>query len=646
MSFECYRIGDLLLDAGTQEVSRNGAVLSIPRLSFKLLLTLARHAPNVVSTQQLEKEVWSGLVVDRGTVNKRVLLLRKSLDEEQREEPYIAVVRGSGYRLVVPVERLESPEDETEDKAGRWAHRYRHGANIARNISYWLLGIVAVVVLYQGIRDGAESSKETGVASGPDKHSVAVLPFVDMSGNQTHRYLGDGVAEEIINLLTNMPGMQVAARTSSFAFRNSKKTAKEIGAELNVGAILEGSVRRAGNDLRVTAQLIDTQTGYHLWSQDYDRPFNEVFSVQDDIAMNIVQALQLSFDESSRPDSKKNYTSNAEAFALYLKGRSLLNDRIELRAAGLQDALGYFQQAISEAPNFARPYAGSAAAYALLPSYDPKLDQESLFGKAMENAALALEIDPASTDALDVMAYIQSTRGELLRAAAIFEQIANLGNQDSDYVHWRSLMMMRLGYFDSLLDGLKSAYRYDPLNERIGWSLATGLLLAGKPEEAADILKPLEYYAYRNCSLALTAIARKNFEQARALLRGARLRTGVLPPVYADLVIDGIEHPDKAKDSADKIITAERTGKLDKQVSFEALLILGSTRIYDLGIDIVSDIDNKQVMTEFWNIWSVGLRRDPRFKDWVRQLGYVDFWEKYGWPDRCRPTSPSDFECI
>ncbi len=646
MSFECYRIGDLLLDAGTQEVSRNGAVLSIPRLSFKLLLTLARHAPNVVSTQQLEKEVWTGLVVDRGTVNKRVLLLRKSLQEEEQDEPYIAVVRGSGYRLVAPVERLQDPDDEAAENTGNWARRYHKGAVVARNISYWLLGIVAVVALFQGFRNSAEGPVPAAAVSGPDRHSVAVLPFVDMSDDQTSQYLGDGIAEEIINLLTNMRGMQVAARTSSFTFRNSKKTVQEIGAELNVAAVLEGSVRRSGNDLRVTAQLIDTRTGYHIWSQDYDRPFNEVFSVQDDIAVNIVQALQVSLDENARPDSKKNTTDNAEAFALYLKGRSLLNERIALRAEGLQEALGYFKQAIAEAPKFARPYAGAAAAQALLPSYDPQLERGSHFGKAMEDAALALEIDPASTDALEVMAYIQSSRGNLLQAAAIFEQIENLGSRDSDYIHWRSLMMMRLGYFDSLLDGLKSAYRYDPLNQRIGWSLATDLILAGKPQEAADVLKPLGYYRYRKYSLALTAIALKDFRRARALLRGARLRSGTLPAVYADLVIDGIADPARAKSAAERIVAAEKSGELDKLVSFEALLTMGSPRVYDLGIDIDKDIGNKQILIEFWNLWSVDLRRDPRFKDWVRQLGYVEFWKKYGWPDRCRPTGPSDFECI
>ena len=123
MGFECYRIGDLLLDAGTQEVTRNGIAVPVPRLSFKLLLSLARHAPNVVSTEKLEEEVWSGLVVDKGTINKRVLLLRKALGEDKGEGPYITVIRGSGYRLDVPVERVgSSPEkaDIQESVSQKW----------------------------------------------------------------------------------------------------------------------------------------------------------------------------------------------------------------------------------------------------------------------------------------------------------------------------------------------------------------------------------------------------------------------------------------------------------------------------------------------------------------------------------------------
>ena len=154
MGFECYRISDLLLDAGTREVSRNGTVVPVPRLSFKLLLSLARHAPNVVSAAQLEEEVWAGLIVDRGTVNKRVVLLRKSLSEDKSGDPYIAVIRGSGYRLVAPVERVDVSPKETDEDERSPVGLYKRSSRAIRTASYWLLGLVAVLALYQSFQGG------------------------------------------------------------------------------------------------------------------------------------------------------------------------------------------------------------------------------------------------------------------------------------------------------------------------------------------------------------------------------------------------------------------------------------------------------------------------------------------------------------
>ena len=142
-----------MLDAGTQEVTRNGSPVPVPRLSFKLLLSLVRHAPNVVSTQKLEEEVWKGLVVDKGTINKRVLLLRKALGEDKGEGPYITVIRGSGYRLAISIERIaDNPEiaDIVEVDTQSW---YRRSSRAIRTISYWLLGIVAILALYQGFQN-------------------------------------------------------------------------------------------------------------------------------------------------------------------------------------------------------------------------------------------------------------------------------------------------------------------------------------------------------------------------------------------------------------------------------------------------------------------------------------------------------------
>jgi len=608
----------------------------VPRLSFKLLLSLARHAPNVVSTEKLEEEVWSGLVVDKGTINKRVLLLRKALGEDKGEGPYITVIRGSGYRLDVPVERVgSSPEkaDIQETAAQNWYQRSSH--NI-RTISYWLLGIVAILALYQGFQvttpesTGPVAGAKTDTAQTPavvyPRQSVAVLPFVDLSDGSAHQYLGDGIAEEVINLLASMEDLDVAARTSSFSFRDSGLTAMEIAGDLHVGTILEGSIRHEGNQIRVTAQLIDTQNGYHIWSENYDRTFDQVFAVQDDIALNIAQALKLTLDESDKPDSGKNTTANFEAFSQYLKGRKLLNERIHLRSDGLRQALIYFEKAVELDPIFARAHAGIAAVYSLLTSYDLTLDKEAYFELAEASANFALEIDPDSTDAMSVLAWIHADRGDIEQAVALFDQIRLTGAKDSNIIHWQAMLHMRLGYFDELIPELTEAYQRDPLNEHIGWSLASAYSFSGHPAEAERILQTLQGYTYRDYNLGLAAIYDRNYEKARELLQDVRDPNG----------------PDEC---ARMLVSASHQGDLDKLIAFEALLILGSPRAFDLGIDPFS-IAKTQLLAQVWNNWGVELRRDPRFKEWVAKLGYVDFWRKHGWPDRCRSTGPDDFECI
>lgn len=657
MGFECYRIGDLILNAGTQEVSRDGVAVSVPRLSFRLLLSLAQHAPNVVSTQQLEEEVWSGLVVDKGTVNKRALLLRKALGEDQGEGPYVTVIRGTGYRMLVDVERLDNCLEQPASENGSQQNWYQRSASNIRIASYWLLGFVALFVLYESIHDnyyvegtpvvteigGTRQQRTPRVYS---RNSVAVLPFINLSDGDINQYLGDGIAEEVINLLSGMDGLQVAARTSSFALRDTSLSMSEIAEKLNVGTILEGSIRHIEQQIRVTAQLVDSQSGYHIWSQNYERDYDEVFEVQDDIAVNIAQALKLTIDEGNQPDSRKATTSDIAAFSLYLKGRKLLNDRIQLRVEGLNEALGFFQKAVEKDPEFARAHAGIAAVFWLLTSYDQSLDRETYFERAEASANFALEIDPNSTDALSVLASIQSARGNLEQAVTLFQQIEAIGGSDSNTIHWRATLHLRLGYFDELIDELTEAYRLDPLNQHIGWSLASALNFAGKPREATEILNQLPDFAYRDCSLGLTAINAGRYADARELLRDARLRSGRLPAQYADLLIDALEDPSRSEEIAQRIVSAAGTAELEKLVSFEALLILGSARAFDLDIDPLEDIEKTQILAQVWNNWGVALRRDQRFKEWVKKLGYEDFWRKYKWPDRCRPSSLDDFECI
>jgi len=589
-----------------------------------------------------------------------VLLLRKALSGEGGEDPYVAVVRGTGYRLVVPVERIETIPDEPPQEAGPPQSKpgwYQRSANTVRTTTYWLLGIVAILALFKGFRDASVDTEEQAAAKSPaityeapataySPESVAVMPFVDLSDSQVHMYLGEGIAEDVINLLAGMDGLHVVARTSSFSFRDTNATLSEIAAKLKVGTVLEGSIQYSEDRIRVTAQLIDANTGFHIWSQTYDRDFKELFEVQDDIAFNIAQTLKLTLDENAHPDSAKSMTADMEAFKLYLKGRDLLNDRIHLRTEGLHEALDYFNAAIALDPKFARAHAGVATVYWLLTAYDTSLDKQSYFENAEASAKFALEINPDSVEALGALASVYASRGKLLQAADLYDRIRELGGSGSDIVFWESMLHIRLGYFDELIDTLTNEYERDPLNEHIAWVLADALNYSGNPKKAIEILEDLHYFSFRDYYLALATIYTGDLETARRYLRDTRMRSGTLPARYADLLIDALENPARKEGVAEEIVAASEAGELDKLVSFESLLIIDSPRAYDLGIDPRTDFRNVQIIAQVWENWAVDFRRDPNFKAWVRAVGYLDFWKKKGWPDRCRPTGVDDFECI
>ena len=206
------------------------------------------------------------------------------------------------------------------------------------------------------------SEKELKVS--PAK-SIAVLPFVNMSNDPEQEYFSDGIAEEIINSLVHIPDLKVAGRMSSFQFKDSKKDLREVGEKLGVSNVLEGSVRKQGNRLRITAQLINVEDGFHLWSEKYDRDMDDIFAIQDEIALAITDKLKITLIEKDREKITKTTTNNAEAYELYLKGRFHINRRGSSVLTGLQ----FFKQAIANDPDYALAYFGFAGANVLIAFY-------------------------------------------------------------------------------------------------------------------------------------------------------------------------------------------------------------------------------------------------------------------------------------
>src|SRR5438132_7737098 len=253
-------------------------------------------------------------------------------------------------------------------------------------------GIVAAAPLivwhFAKVR-GAPPSASSEVRT-PAGSSVAVLPFVNLSRDKDDEYFSDGITEEVINALANVEGVRVVCRTSAFAYKGKNLSVRKIGEELAVSTVLEGSVRREGNELRIAAQLINAADGYHLWSKTYDRTLENVFALEDELARSITDALRPQLLKEV-PPLVNQATSSTEAHDLYLRGRHFWNKRT---ADDLKRATALFRQALDVDPRYALAHAGLADSYALLAEYSPARPDEVL-PQASEHARKALELDPA-----------------------------------------------------------------------------------------------------------------------------------------------------------------------------------------------------------------------------------------------------------
>ena len=248
------------------------------------------------------------------------------------------------------------------------------------------------------------------------RHTIAVLPFVNMSGDAENEYFSDGISEEILNLLTKLPQLKVSSRTSSFVFKGKDVSIPTVARELGVSTVLEGSVRRAADHVRITAQLIETETDSHLWSETYDREMKDVFAIQDDIARSIVDALQVTLSPKERRALQNVATSNASAYDFYLKGRKYL---YAMSRRDFLHAIGMFERAIELDPKYAMAHAGLADAYSMLYRYADATQQNARL--AEQASQRAIELDPDSAEAQASLGTALFTSGQYEAAEKRFE---------------------------------------------------------------------------------------------------------------------------------------------------------------------------------------------------------------------------------
>jgi adenylate cyclase len=319
----------------------------------------------------------------------------------------------------------------------------------------------------------------------PQATSIAVLPFANMSPDGANEYFSDGMTEEIITALSKVEGLQVAARTSAFAFKGKSESVSEIGRQLSVGTVLEGSVRRAGDRLRITAQLINVKDGYHLWAESYDRDLRDVFAVQEEIAQAIVGALRVKLSVEATAMVVRP-TADLTAYDLYLKGRHAVNQR---SSGSLVQAVAYFEQAIARDPRFAQAFAGLADAYVLLPGYSVTKSSEA-WPKGRAAAERALALDSTLAEAHTTLAYGKFLFESDWRAAEQgFRRAIALNPGYATAHHWYGDFLGGRGNLEGYLQELRRAEALDPLSRQIGTEVGRALYALRRNDEAVAQLQ-------------------------------------------------------------------------------------------------------------------------------------------------------------
>ena len=479
--------------------------------------------------------------------------------------------------------------------------------------------------------------------AGAARSSIAVMPFANLSGDQSKDYFSDGMSEELLNLLARVPGLQVAARTSSFAYKGREVDVREIGKELGVETVLEGSVRQAGDQVRITAQLIDTDTGFHLWSETYDRQMADIFQVQDEIARAIVDKLRIQLAPSDQvAQHQKVPTQNVEAYELYLQGRAVWKKRGE---DNLKKAIELYQAALARDPGFARAHAALASAYVVMPGYtEDENDQEKFFGLAETSARQALAIDPNIGEAHAVLAQLNADRGDLLDAESGFFFAISLEPNEPTPHHWYSLLLSKVGRVGAALAQAQRAQELDPTSPILAANLANIYLQQGNDDEALRYGRMAKDLGIGNGGggnvEAAVALRRKQWDEGERLLVAQHGIPDELKPLIHEF-IEGLRDPS----ARPRVIASLRKANPDLISQAKLVDVYSSLGDVDLAYQVMFETLDKDhlawihdwEMSDLWSPDSAAMRHSPKLGELAERIGVIDYWKQYGFPDQCRP---------
>jgi TolB-like protein/tetratricopeptide (TPR) repeat protein len=594
----------------------DGRPIELSQKAFDALLYFVTHRGELLDKAVLIKAIWPNVVVEENNLNQVISALRRALGDGGGDNRLIVTVPGRGYQFTPAV--AESTSDELAS-----------------------------------IRVAPPPERQATASAAPArKASIAVLPFASLSGDPEKDYFGDGIAEELIHLLARVPGLKVPARTSSFAYKGRNTDARQIARDLGVAMLLEGSVRSAGERIRVTAQLIEAESGFHVWSETYDRQFADVFQLQDELAGAIVQALKINL--SGRPSVREAPpTSNLEAYRLFMQVRGLWGRALAGPTA--VRVLDLLNRIVELDPGFARAH--SSLAYLQFAQFSLGLRGPEILGAARRSAERALSLDPRLENAHQAMAVFHAAQGQWLAADAAAGRSIELDpDEPSSHAAYANMILGPAGMLDQALHQAREAYRLGP-----GFA-GSAVTLAGyysfneleaeaveQTQVAVDLgfpeqQPPLPIFRYQG------ALRAGRYEEACSHILKV-VPDGILAQGGEEAVQKVFEALADSRRSSAAVSALRALSRKGDPIVFGswpmAVLIYNWYAMmgaFDDAFEVVqrvvdnfhrSGVVNVLVLPPLWLPELKTFRRDARFGRVVADLGMLDYWKVHGPPVHC-----------
>jgi serine/threonine-protein kinase len=494
--------------------------------------------------------------------------------------------RPSAAAVPVPI----ASADDT--KLWQLAHKYQ-GQPVV-----WIAGVLALAGLCifgawlllpkDGAGTASSHSQPIAASPAPPQKSVAVLPFDNFSGEPDTDYLSDGLTEEITAALSRVPGLKVAARNSAFTFRGKKEDLRKIGEALHVATLLEGSMRKVGKQIRVTAQLVNTADGFHLWSETYDRSIEDLIAVQEDIARRIAERLQA--DGTGSLVQRKPV--DPDAYKLYLQGRQFWNKRTE---SALRKAAQLYQSAIEKDPTYAAAHGGLAAAYLLIPLYSFSARPSEYAPLVRAAANEALKLDPSCAEAHAVLANLQADGRHFKEAEEHFRQAISADPNYATAHHWYGRYLYCRGRMDEGLKELRTAVDLDPLSPIIHATIPAWYLINGEYdrsiEEARRVIDQFPEFAHARMIVVEARILKGEFKECLGEIDKARALIPEEPLALMDVRAYALARMGQEAEARKILSLLDARLKEGKPAEFSIAVVHLGLREYDLALDALERLN-------------------------------------------------------